>query len=205
MSKEMRSEINKILIFEKFLNENINLSKLKNYLYDYFDLNNLIEPATIPIKKNYVRLYHQTDLEHFEKIKNEGKISIEKSKGSLFNEPVIIWGQIVKNTNDSGFYGSPKKRFTIEYQVPEKEVDKGNGGISRDVTSDEIIAYHDPRLFNIKSIVDDYDYLNNIVENLNFFMEFKNDDETSDEHAYYLIADAVKNMRINEISKTINS
>jgi hypothetical protein len=45
MSKEMRSEINKILIFEKILNENINLSKLKNYLYDYFDLNNLIEPA----------------------------------------------------------------------------------------------------------------------------------------------------------------
>jgi len=205
MSKEMRQQINKILNFDKILNENINLTKIKDYLYDYFDLNNLIEPATIPIKKNHLRLYHQTNLEKFEKIKKNNRISISKSMGKLFNEPVIIWGHIVKNINDNGFYGSPKKMFTIEYQIPENEVDKGTGGVSRDVTSDEIIAYHDPRLFNIKSIVDDYDYLNNIVENLDFFMRFKNDNETSDEHAYYLIANAIKNMRINEISKTINS
>ena len=137
----------------EFLNENVDeLSNTKKYLYNYFKLNNIIEPATIPLKPNHVRLYHQTDLESFEKIEREGKISINKSTGKPNNEPVIVWGSIVKHKDDRGFYGYPKKRFTIEYQLPTNEVDKGTGGVGRTVNADEIIAYHDPRLFNIKEI-----------------------------------------------------
>lgn len=178
----------------KFINESLNLYKVRNYLYDYYDLNNLIEPATAPIKKGYVRVYHQTSLENFEKIKNDGEISISKSTGYLNREPIIIWGQIIKDINDRGFYGEPKKRFTIEYQVPEDEIDKGNGGVGRNVISEDILAYHDPRLFNIKDIVDNDDYLNNIINNLEFWDRFKDAEETSVEYAYYLIAKAIKKM-----------
>ena len=106
----------------------------------------------------------------------------------------ILCGSIIKNINDNGFYGKPKERFTIEYQIPSDEVDKGTGGVSRDIEGYEIIAYHDPRMFFIKDIVDGDDYLNSIIESLDFFMTFIDSNPLSSEYAYYLIANAIKNM-----------
>jgi hypothetical protein len=195
MSEDIRKMIDKVKNFKQFVNENINnISTIREYIYKHFNLNNIIEPASTPIKNGNVRLYHQTNQDSFEKIKNDGKINIEKSTGKLNSEPVIVWGSIVKDKNDNGFYGKPKERFTIEYQVPDSEVDKGSGGVNRDIRTDEIIAYHDPRLFNIKEIVDDSDYLTQIINNLDFFMEFNSDNKLSNEYAYYLIANAIKNM-----------
>ena len=188
--RRMIDEVNK---FKAPINENVNnISSIKNYLYRYFKLGSIIDPASIPINNNNVRLYHQTDLDNFENIKNEQKISISKSSGELNNEPIVIWGKIVKDKNDNGFYGSPKERFTIEYQIPYNEVNKGTGGVSRDITSNEIIAYHDPRLFNVKEVVDNY--LNEMLENLDFFMTFNKSWPTNIEYAYYLISNAIKKM-----------
>jgi hypothetical protein len=112
-------------------------------------------------------------------------------------EPTIVWGRIVKNKEDRGFYDDPKKRFTIEYQVPKNEVDRGTGGVSRTIESDEIIAYHDPRLFNIKDVVDIDDYLSSIINSLDFFIKFNDSNPTSNEYAYYLIANGIKNYKNN--------
>lgn len=177
----------------KYLNESVdNTANIRKYLYDYFKLNNIIEPATTPLKPNHVRLYHQTDLEKFENIKREGKININRSTGKENQEPMIVWGSIIKHRDDRGFYGYPKKRFTIEYQLPNNEVDKGTGGVARTVNADEIIAYHDPRLFNIKEIVDDDGYLNEILNSLEFFLTFSDANPLDNEYAYYLIANAIK-------------
>ena len=93
MSKEMREQIDRVKNWKQFLNENVDeLSNIRKYLYDYYKLNNIIEPATIPLKPNHVRVYHQTDLESFENIKREGKIRIDKSTGKLNQEPTIVWG-----------------------------------------------------------------------------------------------------------------
>ncbi len=179
----------------KYLNENIDeLSNIRRYLYGYFNLGSIIEPSSTPIKSGNIRLYHQTDLDNFEKIKKDNKINIDKSTGELNQEPKIVWGSIIKNINDNGFYGKPKERFTIEYQIPSDEVDKGTGGVSRDIEGYEIIAYHDPRMFFIKDIVDGDDYLNSIIESLDFFMTFIDSNPLSSEYAYYLIANAIKNM-----------
>jgi hypothetical protein len=195
MSKSMREQIDRVKKWEQFLNENTNnISNVRRYLYDYFNLNDIIEPASIPIKNGYVRVYHQTNLDNFEKIKRDQEISIANSTGKLNMEPTIIWGAIVKDKNDRGFYGKPNEHFTIEYQVPSNEIDKGTGGVSRNIHSDEIIAYHDPRLFNIKNIIDEDDYLNEIINNIDSFMSYKNNNPLYNEYAYYLIANAIKNM-----------
>ena len=191
-SKEMKRIID---AFKKpiRLNENLdNLSDIRKYIYDYYNLDDVIEPATVPLKPNYVRLYHQTDLENFENIKRERKIDIKKSTGNLNKEPTIVWGKIVTHKDDKGFYGYPKKRFTIEYQLPTNEVDKGTGGIARTVNANEIIAYHDPRLFHLKEAVDDNDILSTIKDNLNLYMKFIDNGPNSNEYNYYLIAKAIK-------------
>lgn len=196
MSKDIRKMINKVKNFNQFLNEDVDeLINIRNYLYDYFNLNDVIEPATVPLKPDHVRLYHQTNLKNFENIKKERKIDLKRSNGVLFQEPTIIWGEIVKNKDDRGFYGDPKEIFTIEYELPVNEVDKGNGGINRSVYGGEIIAYHDPRLFNVKAIVDEPDYLESIVNNLDFAISFKDDSPLSIEYAYYLIANAIANKK----------
>lgn len=196
MSKDIRKMINKVKNFNQFLNEDVDeLINIRNYLYDYFNLNDVIEPATVPLKPDHVRLYHQTNLENFENIKKERKIDLKKSTGVLFQEPTIIWGKIVKNKDTQGFYGDPKKRFTIEYQLPVNEVDKGTGGINRSVYDDEIIAYHDPRLFNVKAIVDNPDYLESIVNRLDFFINFNVENPIDNEYAYPLIANAIANKK----------
>jgi len=195
MSEDIRKMIDKVKNFKQLVNENTNdIHTIRKNIYKHFNLNNIIEPASTPIKNGNVRLYHQTNQDNFEKIKNDGKISIEKSTGKLNSEPQIVWGSIVKNKNDNGFYGNPKERFTIEYQVPYSEVDKGTGGVSRDIRTDEIITYHDPRLFNIKEIVDNDEYLAQIINNLDFFMGFNDANELDNEYAYYLIANTIKNI-----------
>jgi hypothetical protein len=197
MSKDIRDMINKIKKVKKNLNENVSdVTSIREYLYKYFDLDNVIEPASLPIKDGNVRLYHQTSLENFEKIKKDGRITLKTSKGASFGEPTIIWGAIVKNEDDGGFYGSPKEIPTIEYQIPHDEVDKGTGGVRRDVTSDEIIAYHDPRLFNIKNIINRDDYLNKLISDPDKWINFgRNTDFNTNTYAYYLIADAIKKLK----------
>ena len=180
-------------LIKKLLREGLlNTQKIKEHLYNHFNLNGVIEPASKPTKDGYLRLYHQTDLTNFEAIKKTGKISISQSTGKQNMEPTVVWGKVVKNKNDRGFYGEPKERFTIEYQIPKNEVDPGTGGVDRDVASSEIIAYHDPRLFNIKEIVDNDDYLNEIIRGLDYWVSYKDSDTSSPEYAYTLIANEIK-------------
>jgi hypothetical protein len=192
---ELRILVYRIIKEEMDAKSDDEFYNIKKYLYDYFNLNTIIEPAKTPLKPNNIRLYHQTDLENFEKIKRERKIDINKSTGKTNQEPIVVWGSIVRHKDDIGFYGHPKKRFTIEYQLPDNEVDKGTGGIGRTVNADEIIAYHDPRLFNIKEIVDDEDYLKNIINDLDFFLTFNNENHLHNEYAYYSIAQAISNKK----------
>ena len=167
--------------------DKLSLDSIRQYLINYFHLNNVIEPSSLPIKDGNVRLFHQTNKENFENIKKDGSIKINKSTGVENNEPTAIWG------SEKGFYGSPKEQYTIEYQVPRNEVDVGT--INRDIRPDEIIAYHDPTLFHIKNLVFDDDYLKTIAENPDFYLDFSDYGEGS-EYAAYLIANAIINKRL---------
>ena len=183
------------------INEEIDAKELeiiRKYLINYFDLNNVIEPASLPIKAGNVRLYHQTDKENFDNIKKERKININNSTGKLNKEPTAIWGKVITNSDENGFYGSPKERYTIEYQIPKNEV--VSGMVNRDVTSDEILAFHNPQLFNIEYLVMDDDYLRQFIENPEKFLKYKETSNDSNEYGYYLIAKAIIEYNKNVVS-----
>jgi len=173
----------------KIINEEIDklsLDNIQQYLIKHFDLNNVIEPASIPIENGNIRLFHQTNKENFENIKKDGSIKIDKSTGKAMREPIAIWG------HEKGFYGSPKEHYSIEYQLPENQQDVGR--IYRDVRADEIIAFHDPILHYIKEYVLKKRYLSNIADDLDFFLGFGKIRDNSREYAMYLIANAITNM-----------
>ena len=194
-----QGDINNLNI--KPINENDDkLENIRQYLINYFDLNNVVEPASLPIKDGNVRLYHQTDKDNFDNIKGDGSIKLNRSTGKEFSEPTAIWGKVV-NAGDNGFYGSPKERYTIEYQIPRNEVDAGR--VSRDVESDEILAYHDPTLFKVKEYVLDDDYLKSISDNPEHFLEYGKY-QNGAEYAAFLIASAIVNKQSKPIDESIN-
>lgn len=164
--------------------DKLSLDNIKQYLINYFDLNNVVEPSTIPIKDGYIRLFHQTSKENFEKIKKEGSIKLNYSTGKQNQEPIVIWG------SEKPFYGSPKEHYTIEYQVPRDDADVGR--VNRDIHSDEIIAFHDPILFNVKVVVMNDSYLSSIASDPETYLQFDKY-PNSNEYSYYLIANAIIN------------
>lgn len=167
------------------------ISELRKFISNEYHLDEIIEPNTIPIKYGYTRLYHQTDKEHFNQIKNDKSIDIYKSTGKMMMEPTCVWGYYNPNNPTNGFYGEVKKRYTIEYQVPILDVETGR--VCRSIKPDEIIAFHDPNLYNIKRLIYDDDYLTSIIE----MCQIAANDETwanadgESERAYYLIANAI--------------
>ena len=167
------------------------LSAIRKFVVDEYHLDKIIEPNTVPLKSGYVRLYHQTDKEHFDKIKQEQSININHSTGQKNSEPICIWGVYADNSPTKGFYGEVTKRYTIEYQVP--KIDTEAGRVCRSITPDEIIAYHDPNLYNIRNIINDNDYLKVLIEDCERFANEKlwATAYGENEYAYYLIAKAI--------------
>jgi hypothetical protein len=91
------------------------------------------EPGTAPIAPGNVRLYHQTSEENLQKIEKTG-LRIEHAKG--------IEGPRALYASETGFYGKPGTRPTLEFQVPKKYWD--DPFVLIDVEVEDIIAAHYP-------------------------------------------------------------
>jgi DNA topoisomerase IB len=116
------------------------------------------EPGSTPIKPGYVRLYHQTSEENLKSILRSG-LDIEHAKG--------IEGPRAVYASESGFYGKPDSRPTIEFQVPKEKW--SDPFVLQDVAPADIIAghlpwHHQARYMEANNLVKDalagkFDYL----------------------------------------------
>ena len=91
------------------------------------------EPGTEPIKPGYVRLYHQTTEDNLKSIMRNG-ITIAHAQG--------IEGPRAIYASETGFYGAPGTRPTVEFQIPKNMWD--SPFVLTDVSPDMIIAGHLP-------------------------------------------------------------
>ena len=91
------------------------------------------EPGTQPIPAGTVRLYHQTAEESIASIMRSG-LDIEHAKG--------IEGPRAIYASETGFYGKPTDRPTIEFYVPKDKWD--NPFVLEDVPPSHILAAHLP-------------------------------------------------------------
>jgi hypothetical protein len=91
------------------------------------------EPGTAPIVPGNVRLYHQTSEENLQKIEKTG-LGIEHARG--------IEGPRAVYASETGFYGKPGTRPTLEFQVPKKYWD--DPFVLIDIGVEDIIAAHYP-------------------------------------------------------------
>jgi hypothetical protein len=91
------------------------------------------EPGTEPIPQNAVRLYHQTTEDNLNSIMNSG-LNIEKARG--------IEGPRAIYASETGFYGKPGTRPTVEFYVDKDKWD--DPFVLQDVPPDQIIAGHLP-------------------------------------------------------------
>jgi len=101
--------------------ENINNSKIPN------------EPGTEPIPPGTVRLYHQTGEDELRSIVQTG-LNISHARG--------IEGPRAIYASETGFYGKPGTRPTIEFYVDQDKWD--DPFVLQDVPPDQIIAGHLP-------------------------------------------------------------
>ena len=70
-----------------------------------------LEPETVQIPDDHIRLFHYFPSEEIENIRTEG-INIEKAKGESYGEPIVVWA--------SGIKPSPTKTF-VEFSVPRND------------------------------------------------------------------------------------
>ena len=92
------------------------------------------EPGTTPIPKDHVRLYHQTSSENLGAIKHQG-INFSHAKG--IEGPKAIYA------SETGFYGKPHERPTVEFHV-HKDRWHDPFVLGGDVKPYEIIGVHKP-------------------------------------------------------------
>lgn len=90
-------------------------------------------PGTAEVPEGFVRLYHQTSPEAAKAIKRTG-LSIEHAKG--------IEGPRAIYASQTGFYGDPSKRPTVEFQIPKDKFE--SPFVLKDVSPDELTAVHLP-------------------------------------------------------------
>jgi hypothetical protein len=92
------------------------------------------EPGSQPVPEGHVRLYHQTGEENLPEIGRQG-LQLSKAKG--VEGPKAIYA------SETGFYGGPTKRPTVEFHVPKEQWDdpfvKANS-----VPPENIIGLHEP-------------------------------------------------------------
>lgn len=95
----------------------------------------------IGIPEGYTRMYHQTNPNNIESIKQNGLL-VNKSKGKSVGDPIGIWA----TSNPEGFYGKQGGLSTIEFKIPTKEYESlyGKTLIERDIPPEDIIAIHEP-------------------------------------------------------------
>ena len=91
------------------------------------------EPGTEPIPQNAVRLYHQTTEDNLKSIMNSG-LNIENARG--IEGPKGIYA------SQTGFYGKPGTRPTVEFWVDKDKWD--DPFVLQDVPTNQIIAGHLP-------------------------------------------------------------
>ena len=90
-------------------------------------------PGSALIRPGYVRLYHQTDERSLQSIEQHG-LTISHAKG--------IEGPRAIYASETGFYGKPGSRPTLEFQVPKNKWD--DPFVLQDVPPENIIAAHYP-------------------------------------------------------------
>lgn len=91
------------------------------------------EPGTAPIPSGTVRLYHQTGEEQLHSIMKTG-LNLANARG--------IEGPRAIYASETGFYGKPGTRPTIEFYVDRDKWD--DPFVLQDVPSSQIIAGHLP-------------------------------------------------------------
>lgn len=103
------------------------------------------KPGAVPVPEGHVRLYHHTPA--LSAVRREG-LRLSAARGHTYGEPDAIWA----TTEPPGEYG----RF-VEFSVDPHELDIGRGSspqdlesrrsnvtLSRDVSSSEFLATHEP-------------------------------------------------------------
>ena len=90
-------------------------------------------PGSALIRPGYVRLYHQTDERSLQSIEQHG-LTISHAKG--------IEGPRAIYASETGFYGKPGSRPTLEFQVLKDKWD--DPFVLQDVPLENIIAAHYP-------------------------------------------------------------
>ena len=105
-------------------------------------------PGTVDIPNGYVRLYHQTSSENLESIVKTG-LTIEHSKG--------IEGPRAIYASETGFYGKPGSRPTLEFYVPKKMWD--DPFVLQDIPPELMIAAHLPWHSKARYIIDNPEIL----------------------------------------------
>ena len=91
------------------------------------------KPGTEPVQPGYVRLYHQTDADSLRSIE-QGGLKLANARG--------IEGPRAIYASETGFYGKPESRPTLEFQVPKDKWE--SPFVLMDVPPANIIAAHYP-------------------------------------------------------------
>ena len=107
----------------------------------------------LPIPEGTIRLYHQTDEENVQSIKEKGLLK-SFSKGRLYNEPSFIWA------TEKPFYGRQEGLATIEFFVPEEEFRSPTHILSEVVPPAQILAIHEHWHDYAEELVSSYPEIN---------------------------------------------
>jgi hypothetical protein len=105
-------------------------------------------PGETPIPRNAVRLYHQTTEEALKSIMRTG-LNIENARG--------IEGPRAIYASETGFYGKPGTRPTIEFYVDKDKWD--DPFVLENVPTNQIIAGHLPWHSKARYILDHSDIM----------------------------------------------
>lgn len=146
-----------------------------DFLYESKDNLPFPPKGSIPIPKDYTRMYHQTNPAKIPSILKNGLL-LSKSKGKLVGDPIGIWA----SDNPKGFYGNNSDLDTVEFKIPTEEYKQllGNSLIERDIPPEDIIAVHSDWQNTVNYMVEhnlidqvkngDFDYLMNNKDDLDY-------------------------------------
>lgn len=107
--------------------------KIQELLEDVADNTLPSEPGTEPIPQGTVRLYHQTDAAALQSIVKNG-LTLANARG--IEGPKAIYA------SETGFYGKPGTRPTLEFYVDQKYWD--DPFVLQDIPPTQMIAAHLP-------------------------------------------------------------
>ena len=108
----------------------------------------IVEPGSIPIPSNYIRLYHYTD--DLESVSKNG-IDLSKAKGHTYGEPNVVWASAQKPGDNKSYVefavsvDDPRIVIGKPSQSPEEYMNYGhNCAFNDSIKPNEIIAVHEP-------------------------------------------------------------